>query len=394
MAVICVAATCGIAGTLFHYVLHFAAESFFNNPKLIYLLAPAGILIVSLYKFFGVNTKYSTVNVIKAVRANETVPSGLSASIFSATFLTHIFGGSSGREGAALQLGGSIAGVLSSVKSFGFGYVDKSVLAICGMASTFSALFGTPLAAAVFVLTIINVKKLYLKAFVPCVLSSYLSYGIAYLLKNRGVRYTIYLSEYNSDIILKALLVALICAFISILFCYGLEYSKKLTVLIKNEYVRIVIGGIIILFLTLLVGTNDYNGAGADVIGRAIGGGVENEAFILKMLFTVITLSFGFKGGEIVPSFVIGATFGCLAGDILGGSSSLCAAVGMMSVFSGVTNCPIAAIIMAAEIFGFDHLLIFIPSCLIAFLFSGKHSLYGSRQFSPVKWFKQRLLTK
>lgn len=393
-AVIAIGVLSGIIGTAFHEALYFAAKTFMENTWLIYIIIPIGFIIVALYKLLKVSTSYSTVSVIKAVRNGEKVPAGLSASIFCSTFLTHIFGGSSGREGAALQLGGSVASFLSSNKKFGLDKTDQSILTTCGMCGVFSALFGTPLAAAIFVLTIINVKNLYKKALVPCIFSSYTAFGIACLLKNSGVRYTIYINEYEKENVIKALIVSLICAFISIAFVYSIEYSKKFASYIKNEYLRIAVGGGLIILLTLLVGTNDYNGAGSDVIGRAIGGSAETEAFVLKLIFTSITLAFGYKGGEIVPSFFIGATFGCVAGNYLGANSSLCAAVGMMSVFSGVTNCPVASVIMAAEIFGIEHVWIFIPACFIAFIFSGRHSLYGSRQFLLGKWLKKHFTDK
>ena len=371
---------CGLIGTLFHHILGTVAEIFSANTFLIWFLIPIGILVVLSYKFFKVDTKYSTVSIIKAVRNCEKVPFGLSCSIFISTTLTHLFGGSSGREGAALQLGGSLAGMISSVKFFRLGYLSRRALVASGMAGLFAALFGTPLAAAVFVLSIVNVKTIYKAATIPCLVSSYISYFVAGLLHSEAVRYTIPEISLTLIPLSQICLIALLAGFVSIGFCFAIEYTKKFAALIKNEYIRIMVGGAAVLALTLVLGTNDYNGAGANVIERAISGNANPEAFVLKLLFTSITLGFGYKGGEIVPSFFVGSTFGCFVGSLIGLNPSVAAGVGMMAVFCGVTNCPIASMILAAEVFGIETLPIFIPVCLISFAFSGRHSLYGSRR--------------
>ncbi|MBQ5810863.1 MAG: chloride channel protein, partial [Clostridia bacterium] len=280
---------CGFIGAFFHFVLDIAAEAFAAVDYLLYFLIPAGLLIVLIYKLLKVETKYSTVSVIKAVRNGEEIPKGLSASIFLSTFITHIFGGSSGREGAALQLGGSVASAVSSIKLFNLGANLRRGIVMCGMSAVFSALFGTPLAAAVFVVSIINVRQLYKIAAVPCIVSSYVAFFISKLLGNNGVRYTVSLKSFNIDSLWQICLVALLSAFISIIFCFAIENGKKISALIKNEYLRIIVGGAAVVGLTLLIGVRDYNGAGSAIIEQAISGVAKPEAFALKLLFTCIT---------------------------------------------------------------------------------------------------------
>ena len=149
-------------------------------------------------------------------------------------------------------------------------------------------------------------------------------------------------------------------------------YREKL----KNPYIRIIVSSVIIILLTIILHTADYMGAGVEVIGRAINGEVNSTAFIWKIIFTALTLEAGFKGGEIVPSFFVGATFGCFFGQLIGISPSLCAAVGMVAVFCGVTNCPISSMLIAFELFGYDAVPYFLIAISVSYLMSGYYGLY------------------
>ena len=155
---------------------------------------------------------------------------------------------------------------------------------------------------------------------------------------------------------------------------------------IKNPYVRIVFSSIIIIILTVILHTDDYMGAGVPVIVRAIGGKVNPMAFIWKMIFTALTLEAGFKGGEIVPSFFIGATFGCLFGNLSGFSPTLCTAVGMAAVFCGVTNCPITALLISFELFGYDGMPYFLLAVAFSYMLSGYYGLYSSQKIIYSKY--------
>ena len=163
----------------------------------------------------------------------------------------------------------------------------------------------------------------------------------------------------------------------------GASFSKKL---IKNDYLRIIIGAAIVIGLTMLLGTRDYNGGGMHVIKAAVEGSARPEAFLLKLLMTAVTLSAGFKGGEIVPCFFVGSTFGCVAASLIGLNPSIGAAVGMMALFGGVTNTPAATILLAAEIFSGKYLIAFALAVCISYFVSGRSSLYHSQAFLDSKF--------
>ena len=157
-----------------------------------------------------------------------------------------------------------------------------------------------------------------------------------------------------------------------VLHSLGDFYRAKL----KNPYIRIIVSSGIIVLLTILLHTTDYMGAGVPVIENAMKGEVRPEAFVLKIIFTALTIEAGFKGGEIVPSFYVGATFGCLFGQLLGISPSLCAAVGMVAVFCGVTNCPVSSLLIAFELFGYEAVPYFMIAISVSYLMSGYYGLY------------------
>ena len=150
--------------------------------------------------------------------------------------------------------------------------------------------------------------------------------------------------------------------------------------LFKNKYLRAFVGAVVIVLLTLLVGTRDYNGAGMDIITRAISGEAKPEAFLLKILFTAVTIATGFKGGEIVPTFFIGSTFGCVASPLFGLDPTLGAAIGFIALFCGVVNCPVASIILSLEVFGPEGILFFAIACSVSYMMSGYFGLYESQK--------------
>ena len=180
----------------------------------------------------------------------------------------------------------------------------------------------------------------------------------------------------------KVAALAALCALVSVLFVSVIHFAEhKAKHFIPNKWLRAVGGGCAIIALTLLVGSTDYNGAGMNIIEAAIEEGhARPEAFLLKLLFTAVTLSTGFKGGEVVPSFFVGATFGCVVGPLLGIPAGFAAAVGLVAVFCGAVNCPIASTFLAIELFGADGLLFYALACGMSFMLSGYSSLYSSQK--------------
>ncbi len=378
----------GLAGTAFNIALSFATEFRTFHKPIIFALPAAGIVIVFLYRIMGLSQDPGTNNIIKGARSEEKVSIKLAPLIFAATFLTHITGGSAGREGAALQIGGSVASPFG--KLLKLDKDDTSTLIMCGMAAGFSALFGTPAAAAVFAVEVTIVAAAQYSALVPCMVSSVTAaltakfFGISpesFIVKGVPVFNTKAVPD-----LLRVTLLGALCAGVSVLFCYAIQSGGKLyKKYIKNDYLRVAAGGAIVVVLTLLIGTTDYNGAGMDVIERAFSGNASPIAFAMKILFTALTLGAGFKGGEIVPSFFTGATFGCFFGGLIGLDPSFGAAVGLLAVFCGVTNCPFATLVLSIELFGSGGLPFFALAITISYMLSGYWGLYSAQKFHQSK---------
>ncbi len=376
----------GLVGTAFSYGLRVATKLHQSNPLLILGLPVAGLVIVFLYHIVNRDNDRGTNSVLSAVRSEENLSYTMAPLIFVSTLLTHLFGGSAGREGAALQMGGGIGYSLG--RAFCMRKEDVNVMVMCGMSAGFSALFGTPLAAAIFPLEVVSVGIMYYYALVPCVFSSLIATGIAGSLGVGSEAMTIsVIPEFNWVTGGKTVILAILCAVISVLFCVLLHtVSARGPKLIRNPYLRIAAAGVIIAACNLLLGTTDYMGAGMGVIERCMHGEVVPAAFLIKMLLTALTLGAGYKGGEIVPSFFVGATFGCLAGSILGLSPSLCAAVGMIAVFCGVTNSPITSMLIAMELFGMEAHPFLLLGVAVSYMLSGYHSLYSTQQIVYSKY--------
>lgn len=368
----------GLVGTAFHKSVDYVTEVRTENSWLIYLLPIGGLVIVALYKLCKINA--GTNRVIESVRTEKNVPVLMAPLIFVSTVITHFFGGSAGREGAALQLGGSIGyqvGKLLRLDS-----KDMHLIVMLGMSSVFAALFGTPLTATFFALEVISVGIIYYVALVPCIFSSVVACGIAVFFGVSPVKFSDIAIDYTDVVLLlKVILLAVLCALVSICFCSAIKHcsafaEKK----IPNPYIRAFVGGCIIVILTLIVRTNDYNGAGMNVIERALSGEANTFAFAFKILFTVITISAGFKGGEIIPTFFIGSTFGCVVGGLLGLNPAYGAAIGFIALFCGVVNCPIASVLLALEVFGSQSIVVFAIVCGVSYMMSGYYGLYSSQK--------------
>lgn len=382
----------GAVGVLFSYSLSYVTKTRLKYPIIVFLLPLSGLLIVALYRMSGVRQSKGTNMVISSVRSTEKVPMKMAPLIFLSTALTHLFGGSAGREGAALQLGGSIAAQIGRIIKLD--EKDMHIITMCGMSAAFSALFGTPITAAIFPLEVISVGIMYYAALVPCALASTIAAALAAALGCKGEHFIIPQIEalaFNSA--WKVIVLAILCALIARIFCHTLHYVNELfRMYLRNQYLRIFWGGCIIVILALLFGY-EYLGAGMDMIEKSIEGEVIWQAFLLKIIFTSITLGCGFKGGEIVPSFFIGATFGALIGSILGIPVGFSAAIGLMSVFCGVTNCPITSLLLSFELFGFVSTAYFLLADTISYMLSGYESLYHEQKIMYSK-FSPRFIDK
>lgn len=366
----------GIIGSLFHIGVDTATQVRLAHPWVLYLMPVGGLAIVGLYRLTKTEGK-GTNDIIASVHFGEQVPGLLVPVIFVSTVITHLCGGSAGREGAALQIGGGIG--YQAGRLLRLGEKDLPLATLCGMSGVFAALFGTPLTATVFALEVISVGVLYYAGLVPCLTAALTGYLVSVLMRVPPTRFTVTVPGLEVRTMLLVMVLALLCAVVSILFCrglHGVEHLLKRT--LKNPYLRVAVGAAVLIGLTLLT-NGDYNGAGMEVISRAIAGQADPWAWVWKLLFTAITIGCGFKGGEVVPSFFVGAAFGCVAAGWLGLPAGFGAAMGLVSVFCGAVNCPLASIILSVELFGSGDLLYFAMACSISYLISGYCGLYSSQ---------------
>ena len=375
----------GLVGTAFHYAVDFAQELRLAYPRLLYLLPVGGLIIVFMYRACGVRDDRGANAVLEATISGEPVKKRIAPLIFAGTVLTHLFGGSAGREGAALQLGGSIAGLFGGMLHAKRG--EGRVLTVCGMSAAFSALFGTPVTAAVFAVGVESVGAVQYASLFPSIVSAFVGHFIASALGVPPTRFELLGAPSLSALsVLQVLALSVLFGWLSVVFCKTIVDTHRLAGRIKSPYLRVFAGGCAVAGAALLLGTRDYCGAGMDVISRALSGEAVPYAFAAKLLLTAVTMGTGFKGGEIVPSFFVGATFGCAVSPLVGLSPAFGAAIGLASLFCGVTNCPITAIILSVELFGGEALPFFALSCAASYLLSGYKSLYGAQRIVLDKW--------
>ena len=374
-----IGAISGIVGSAFRFAVEFATETRQSLPWLIWLLPVGGLIIVFLYKLNKTENE-GTNDILRSIHAGEKIPALLVPSIFAGTFITHLLGGSAGREGAALQIGGGIG--CTTARLLKVDEKEMRIAVMSGMSALFSALFGTPVTATVFALEVSSVGIIHYSGLVPCGVSSLIAYGVTRLFGLAPEHYVLSNIPTEPFMLVRIAVLAAACAIVSVLFCETMHFTEKgVRMLLPNSYLRVFIGGLLVIALTFLSGTRDYNGGGMNIIQAAVEeGSARPEAFILKIIFTAVTLSFGFKGGEVVPTFFIGATFGCVIGPLIGINSSIAAAIGLVATFCGAVNCPLASIIMSVELFGADNFIYFAIACFISYMLSGYTSLYEEQK--------------
>ena len=369
----------GLLGAFFHHALHFVTHVRQENNWLIFLLPLGGLLSVGIYRLFGQRNNRGTNEIIDAILDGKPVSPMVAPVIFLASSITHLFGGSAGREGAALQLGGSVASSIG--KLLKLRGQDRTVLIMSGMSAVFAGLFGTPLTATIFCMEFESVGTLFTPALLPCYLAAFVASRVSLAL---GVHPEVFPLEVTTVLNLanswKFVVLAVLISLLGILMCQTFHKAEHLAAHhLPNPFARIAVGGAVIAAMTLIVGDHRFNGAGMDMAMGAVAGQTDWYNFAVKMLFTAVTLAAGFKGGEIVPTFCIGATFGCLIGGFLGLDAGLTAALGLVGLFCCATNSPLASVVLSVEMFGSGYLHLFVLICVICFVLSGHSGLYASQ---------------
>ncbi len=387
----------GSAVALFLWLLQTAIDTRFHYPWLLYLLPLAGLAIHFIYRTIGKSSEKGNNLIIDEIHEpGAGVPPQMAPVILITTVITHLFGGSAGREGTAVQIGGGIAERFATL--FKLKAEERKTLLTAGVAAGFGAVFGTPIAGAVFAIEVLTVGKLRYKDFIPCLIAAFFGHFVVLLWGIKHTAYRIDLPESQSfagfilhdlRLIPKVILASAAFGLMSSVFSISVHGTKKFFLqLLPQTWLIPLIGGCLIIALTFILGKPDYLSLGVDpqypgsvTIQSAFqSGGANNFSWLWKTVYTVLTLGTDFKGGEVTPLFYIGATLGNTVAGILSAPVSLFAALGFVAVFAGATKTPIACAVMACELFGPEHAFLFSASCFVAFLCSGRKGIYRSQR--------------
>ncbi len=367
-------------------------------PWLLAFLPAAGVLIYYLYDLAGKRTEKGNNLILDEIHEpGAGVPLRLAPLVLIATLITHLFGGSAGREGTAVQMGGSLADALS--KPFRLNAEDRKTLLLCGMAAGFGAVFGTPVTGALFAVEVLFLGQILHTALLPCLIASLLAdiacqfWGVghvSYSILSEAITLTAPANWWNSGLLLgKVIVLGAIAGLVSAAFSILTNQIKHTAnLLLPRGWLIPIVGGLIVIGLSLIPGNQDYLGLGvwnADpsvvTISSAFSiGGADSMSWAWKLLFTAVTIGMGFKGGEVTPLFFIGATLGNALAVWMGAPVDLMAGLGFIAVFAAATNTPIACTIMGIELFGGEHFLFFAIACFTAYYFSGHTGIYSSQR--------------
>ncbi|RKR81316.1 H+/Cl- antiporter ClcA [Mucilaginibacter gracilis] len=403
----------GSAVALFLWLLSLAIHYRFAHTWLLYLLPLAGIAIHFAYRLYGKSSERGNNLIIDEIhQPGAGVPKRMGPLILVTTVITHLFGGSAGREGTAVQIGGSIARMFADW--FKLDAPGMRTLLTVGIAAGFGAVFGTPLTGAIFAVEVLTNGRIKYNAFLPCLVAGFVgditvsawhikhtAYHISYTLADIPVGST---SVWLASLMLfKVILASVFFGLASLAFAQMAHRIKALFLkLFKHTWMIPVTGGLIIIALTCILGKPDYLSLGVEpeyphavtIVSAFNNGGADTFSWFWKLLYTTLTLGTGFKGGEVTPLFYIGATLGNTLATWLNAPVSLFAALGFIAVFSGATKTPLACTVMGVELFGGQHLVFFAVACFIAYLFSGRAGIYTAqlKDNSAKGYFSEKLL--
>ncbi len=377
----------GVASTVFLVSLRWATEAFDTHGWLLAILPLAGLAIGLAYHYGGGRSVEGNNLIIDEIHdPQDWVPRRMAPMILVGTIVTHLFGGSAGREGTAIQMSGSLTDAASRVLHLDA--ADRRTMLITAIAGGFGSVFGVPLAGAVFALEVQAVGRVRYEALVPCLTASVVGdlvvSGLGY---HHAPTPDLGRVDLSPGLLAKVAVAGLAFALVGILF-------SELTHGLKRLFARTVgwaparplIGGALVVAMTLAVGSHLYNGLSTGLADASLfGADVPTWAFLLKLLFTAVTLGSGFVGGEVTPLFVIGATLGATLAGLLGVPVPFLAAMGFVAVFAGASNTPLACTIMGAELFGAGVIPYLAVACVVSYVFSSHRGIYGTQRVDVAK---------
>jgi H+/Cl- antiporter ClcA len=401
-----VAVAAGSASALFLWALDQGTELHWQHPEWLWGLPVAGVLVGLLYQHFGKGAEKGNNLLIDEIhQPGGGVPTRMAPMVLICTLITHLFGGSAGREGTAVQMGGSLAAGLARL--FRVSEKNHRLMLMCGIAAGFGAVFGTPLTGAIFAMEVLVIGRIQYGALIPVLVASVIGDATCMAW---GIHHTVYHLEVPLSAGTHAPFEAMLLLHVVMAgACFGLAslFFSELTHRLQRGFVglmphavwRPALGGLIIIAMTWMLGTRDYLGLGVEpppggmvsITQSFEAGGATTWSWLWKALFTSVTLASGFKGGEVTPLFFIGSTLGHTLGLLLDEPVALFAALGFIAVFAGAANTPLACTVMGIELFGAHYSVHFATACFVAYAFSGRSGIYLAQRIGVCKKSGQRL---
>ncbi len=377
----------GLSSALFLKLLEWSTRTFADHGWLLWLLPLGGLAMGCLYHYTGGRAIEGNVLVIDEIHEPRTgIPRRMAPLVLISTVATNLFGGSAGREGTAIQMSASLTD--NAARVLHLSRSDRRTLLVAGISAGFGAVFGVPLAGAVFGLEVQSIGRVRYEALVPSLTGALVG---DLIVRGLGIHHTptpqLGSIDLNAGMLLKIAVAGLVFGLVSATFVEAVHLVKRLGARLTSwPPARPLIGGFIVVALTLLVGNRHYNGLSVPLAVDALAGNDPGlQVFALKLLFTAVTLGFGFYGGEVTPLLVIGSTLGAALATALGLPITLLAAVGYVAVFAGAANTPLACTVMAVELFGRQALEPAAVGCVVAYVFSSHRSIYGSQRLAAAK---------
>ncbi|WP_158210352.1 chloride channel protein [Myroides phaeus] len=373
----------GSASALFLFLLETVTDLRIDTPILLYFLPLGGLIVGLVYYYWGGDANRGNNLLIDEYHSpTQTMPLKMAPLVLIGTIITHLFGGSAGREGTAVQMGGAIADQFT--KYFTISHQDRQTIILIGVSAGFASVFGTPIAGTLFALELMLVGRVKYQSLYPVLIAALTAH---FTCLAWGISHTVYLIDsipnFSLLLLLKLIFAAATFAIAAILFVKTTDlWSALFKKYIAFPPLRPFVGAIIFIALILTIGNNTYLGLGVPTIVASFDVSQEWNVFLLKILFTGLTLGAGFKGGEVTPLFFIGAALGSFLALYLNLPISFLAALGFVSVFSGATKTPWACTFMGIELFGADVAIYIALTCIVAFMLSGKHTIYKSQRFT------------
>lgn len=405
------ALTIGVVGAVASLVLCLLVNAAYQlvcaHPWLLYLLPALGAASLALYQVFKLPLDTTTHTVVDDIRANRPISPWLAPGILLGTALSILGGASVGKEAGALHMGASLGDLVG--RPFKLRSVDRkdqgrpeaeathSYAASMGMAATFAALFFAPLGSAMFVIELTRYKRQVVKHVPSMLLACFVAYLIASAVGVGDVIPKVAVPPLSWPMVGECLVIAVVCAVGGTLYIKAIDGLQRATKRISDNYYRwVVLGGVIMVGLVTLCGWQAYEGTGGNQLALALQGRQETWGFAIKALLTVLCLGLWFRGGEIMPTFAVGALLGATCTVMTGGEAGYSAAIGLVAFFAAMSRCPWAAFLMGCEIFGWYAAPLFALAAVVAYTFGGEVGYYGRGATSFLKeaWERRRSLKK